>query len=162
LSFGHRLHGAAQRAGGDCEKKRCQSHGKAFDKCRRTGYGHGRQARRAVTMFYRHRIDHCFEDRIGKNGLVPARLGALLKTLAPGVEELNQRRNAAAAPLLAVPSMSDDLAAITARAKKIQAQFSRAVVVGAGGSSLSGRALAMLKPSPHLHFLETIDPDAIA
>lgn len=116
-------------------------------------------------MLYRHNIHYCFEDRIGARGLSAGSVTSRLAVLAPGFERLKNRRNAGANPLLALPSRTDDLASITAAAEEIRGAFKQVVVAGAGGSGLSGRTLSAMKPeanTPSLHFLETIDPDAIA
>ena len=116
-------------------------------------------------MLYRHHIEHCFEDRIGARGLSAASAGAELEALKPAFARLKNRQNTPANPLLALPERTDDLAPIIAAASDIKSRFKQVIVAGAGGSGLSGRTLAVMKAdasTPALHFLETIDPDAIA
>lgn len=114
-------------------------------------------------MFYRHHADYCFDGRIGKCGIAKVRLDAILKTLAPVLTRLQKRADKAAAPLLALPSETKDISDIIAQADVIKAHFRHIVIAGAGGSGLSGRTLATLATASHppLHFLETIDPEAI-
>jgi glucose-6-phosphate isomerase len=90
---------------------------------------------------------------------------ALLQTLSrmnPLFKKLQNAAHQEAAPLLAIAQKTDDLAEIQAHAETIRNQFARVVVVGAGGSSLSGKTLTMLKPAndaPQFLYLDTIDPD---
>lgn len=103
---------------------------------------------------YRHNITHC--DRP---------VTTQLKVLESSLSELKTGKNAAAAPLIALPSQTDDLNQILAVASEIKKQFAHVIVVGAGGSGLSGRTLSALKPAaanPSLYFLENIDPDAVS
>lgn len=115
-------------------------------------------------MSYRHLTQHCFEDRIGAPGVSKTRVAELLAALKPSVDKLRSRRNLAAVPLLALPSRTHDVESIVALAAQIRGRFKHVVVVGSGGSGLSGRALCAIKlgvTMPTMHFLETIDPDAI-
>lgn len=115
-------------------------------------------------MFYRHHADYCFEDRLGGAGLSRARVEALLAKLAPALAALKSRQNKTAAPVLDLPSRTHDLAAVASHAEWMKSRFRQVAVAGAGGSGLSGKALAALKPAanaPRLHFLDNIDPDAI-
>jgi glucose-6-phosphate isomerase len=105
-------------------------------------------------MPYRHNIAHC---------QIP--VTSQLSALTPVLAALKAGKHAGAVPLIALPSRMDDVDEILAAAAAIKKQFAHVIVVGAGGSGLSGRALAALKPaaiSPSLHFLENIDPDAIS
>jgi glucose-6-phosphate isomerase len=103
---------------------------------------------------YRHNITHCKTP-----------IASEVETLKPALAALKAGTNAGAAPLLLLPSRTDDLDNILAVAAEIKKQFSHVIVVGAGGSGLSGRTLAALKPAaatPLLYFLENIDPDAVS
>lgn len=115
-------------------------------------------------MFYRHNPEYCFEDRLGESGVGSARVEALLKALEPSLAALKSRQDKAAGAILDVPERTHDLETILPLAARLKKSFRHVVVAGAGGSGLSGKALAALKPAardPRLHFLETIDPDAI-
>ncbi len=114
-------------------------------------------------MFYRHRAEYCLDTKIGKNGVSQARLDAITATLSSAFTALKQRKNKTAVPLLALPARTADISALTALSAEIRKNCRHVVAVGAGGSGLSGRALAALAPASAttLHFLETIDPDAI-
>lgn len=115
-------------------------------------------------MLYHHHTEYCFEDCLGEAGVSRKRIEALLERLMPALQALKARKNASAAAILSLPSRQDDVKIIAPLAKKIASRFRHVVVAGAGGSGLSGKALAALRPAaaaPMLHFLETIDPDAI-
>src|ERR1043165_7468792 len=102
--------------------------------------------------FYRHNAQYCFSDQ----GVDKAQVDGLVRELAPYVAELKARKHKASAALLALPSRTDDVAAIETLAQNIRKQFKQVVVVGSGGSGLSGRVFAEFKPNPMLHFLENI------
>ncbi|NBX03113.1 MAG: glucose-6-phosphate isomerase [Alphaproteobacteria bacterium] len=87
-----------------------------------------------------------------------------LAKLVPKLSALVGRTDALASPILNAAAKNDDLAEIQALADHIRAQFKRVIVVGAGGSGLSGRTLCCLQSAfitPALHFLENIDPHAM-
>lgn len=107
-----------------------------------------------MTMLYRHITTHCDQP-----------IARELKALEPVLAELKTGKNTAAAPLFALPARTDDVVEILAGAAAIKKSFSQVIIVGAGGSGLSGRTLAALKPTadkPALYFLENIDPDAVS
>ncbi|MDE3059431.1 MAG: glucose-6-phosphate isomerase [Pseudomonadota bacterium] len=111
-------------------------------------------------MPYQQSIDHCLKEH-GGYGVSRTRIDALLATLALAVSALANGKDKAAAPLLALPSMTSDLAAIEALAAQIRRRFKTVVIAGFGGSGLSGRTLLGLSPFPQpaFHFLENIDPE---
>lgn len=114
-------------------------------------------------MIYTHNTEHCFSKNVERASIDKAKFDAQLETLSTPLQALRDGSNKAAKPLLDIAKRQDDLGEIENIAKDVQARFSHAVVAGAGGSGLSGRVLCCLKPvsSTSLHFLETIDPDAI-
>lgn len=115
-------------------------------------------------MLYRHTADHCFEDRLGPQGISKKRLDALLTATTLALEVIKNRKNFSATPLLALPFRTHDLPDIETLAAQIRERYKHVIVVGSGGSSMSGRTLSDLKSAavaPHLHFLESIDPDGI-
>lgn len=83
-----------------------------------------------------------------------------LQPLLPRIKNQPQRE---ARPVLELPAKTDDLKEIEEIAKNIADHFSTLLVVGMGGSSLSGETLAYIhKPSRlKLQFLDNIDPKTI-
>ncbi len=115
-------------------------------------------------MLYNHVTDHCFEDRLGDQGISRKRVEVLLAATGLALEVLRSRKNIAANPLLALPFRTHDFAEMEALAKQISDRNKHVVVVGSGGSSMSGQTLSALKPiasTPTLHFIDTVDPDII-
>jgi glucose-6-phosphate isomerase len=105
-------------------------------------------------MPYSQHIQHCQTERSL----------ALSSELAPALARLKARNNKQAAPLLALPFATDDLAEVEALAAHVRTRFSQVLIVGAGGSGLSGRTLYGLQSpfaKPSLHFLENLDPHAM-
>lgn len=102
-------------------------------------------------MLYEHSIEHGRAD-----------IGAALVQLAPAVAALVARKNKQASALLDMP---DDLGAIETLAADIRKRFGHVVVVGAGGSGLSGCTLVKLAPlaeASRFSFLENIDPETLS
>ena len=72
-------------------------------------------------------------------------------------------------PLLKLPARRDDLAALKPHAERF-AKFEHVVVMGSGGSSLSGKTLVALKDQgfgpaqgrPKLWFMDNVDPATFA
>src|SRR6185436_9943785 len=75
--------------------------------------------------------------------------------------------------LLALPDRRDDLRAIAAAARRLAQGATDIVLLGTGGSSLGGQTLAQLaghavpgvgalRASPHLHFMDNLDPETYA
>lgn len=105
---------------------------------------------------FKHSITSCFQV-IGKSSYDKqlARLSAERTSLQSGACKLTSA-------LLALPFAQDDIAAIAAQASKLREEFAHVVVIGSGGSGLSGRMLTHLASpvaSSSLHFLENIDPE---
>ena len=116
-------------------------------------------------MVYEHDISACLTKSIGKAGLPARQLADLLKRSRPALDGLRARHLAGDLPFLALPERRDDLAVLTALVDKASRKFSDLVVLGTGGSSLGGQALAALKTHPvppasrtWLHFVDNIDP----
>jgi glucose-6-phosphate isomerase len=112
--------------------------------------------------FYRHRADYCFQERLGPAGLERTVLDGALARLAPTLASLKAESDPLATALLAVPQRQDDLAGIEALAGEIRSRYRHVVVAGSGGSGLSGRVFAEFCHSPHLHFIDNIDPDCMS
>ena len=107
-------------------------------------------------MHYRQSLSHCTAPQ---NTLL-AKLEAPLLMLK---QACRGNSNLPAQPILSAWQTTSHLPEIERLASEIRGSFDDVVVVGAGGSGLSGRVLSNLKPclAPRLHFLENIDPDAI-
>ena len=121
-------------------------------------------------MFYRHATDACFAARIGDGGLSDDAFAKTLAEAAPALESLRARHADGALPILRLPALRDDLDALAEVAKRLSERFDDVVVLGTGGSSLGGQALAALadagysrpRGTPRLHFTDNIDPHSIA
>ncbi|MDE3016629.1 MAG: glucose-6-phosphate isomerase [Pseudomonadota bacterium] len=110
-------------------------------------------------MLYTQSLDHCFAS-----GVKRAEVEAYAAELAPALKSLKARQVASASPLLALPFDTSDLEEIEHLAADIRRRFDHVVVIGSGGSGLSGRALIGLIPpplAPTFYFLENIDPDVM-
>ena len=115
-------------------------------------------------MLFSHHDEACLRSRLGDDGIDPRWLEAEAERLVPTLSELKQRTRRESAALLNIAGQTHDLNAITAHAAQLRAGFRNLVVVGAGGSSLSGqimRAFAHLHVAPPIYFLDNIDPDSI-
>ena len=112
---------------------------------------------------YTHTIDTAFEETIGALGADRNRFEFWLNALLPKIDALFKNPQREAVPLFALASRTDDLPEIESIAKDIAEHFSTLVVVGMGGSSLSGETLVQLRPSRKLrmHFIDNIDPHAM-
>jgi len=104
-------------------------------------------------------------DAIGARGLTAEALAARLARTKPALDRLREQRAAGGVPFLSLPARRDDLAVIAALVDQASRKFSDLVVLGTGGSSLGGQALAALKTQPvppasrkWLHFADNIDP----
>ncbi|MCB1472210.1 MAG: glucose-6-phosphate isomerase [Rhodobiaceae bacterium] len=116
---------------------------------------------------FRHDISGVLDDTIGPPGLSQE---AYARTLATAEEALAWLREAArdeTLPLLALPDRTDDLGSIADSAAWLTDGTGHVVVLGTGGSSLGGQALAQVagwhipgvpEATPQLHFLDNLDP----
>ena len=121
-------------------------------------------------MPYRQRIESCFAEIIGENGLDRADYDMALGQTEGALAELRARHDAGSLPLLRLPAERGDLDALAAIAKRYGEVFSQVVVLGTGGSSLGGKtlygltgdALGVAPPydpkALRLHFMDNIDP----
>jgi glucose-6-phosphate isomerase len=114
-------------------------------------------------------IDTCFDTEVGANGLDRAEFDTVLKRTEPGLVWLREAYDTGALPLLALPGRDDDLPEITEAAAWLADGATDVLVLGTGGSSLGGQALAQvagwrlpvlgdLSGRPRLHFLDNLDP----
>ncbi len=110
-------------------------------------------------MPFRIETDACFAS----GGLTRDEVGQELAAAAPVLDGLRQARDDGSLPFLALPARHDDLIPLEPVARRYRDSFADVVVLGAGGSSLGGQALAGLATAgegPRLHFLDNIDPES--
>lgn len=103
-------------------------------------------------------IDTAFEEAVGARGANVRRFHQLSEELSRSVPGLFESPQREAAPMLALPARTDDLAEIETLGRGLADTFSDIVVVGMGGSSLSAEMLAYLRSSatPKLHYIDNI------
>ena len=104
----------------------------------------------------------CFAESVGPGGIDRAAVERLLPEAAKVIPELWHRREAGAHPFVTLAGARDDLPALRALAKKWRARYRRLVVLGTGGASLGGQALAAVGPEPgRVLFLDNGDGDRL-
>jgi len=116
-------------------------------------------------MFYSHDIDAALEAAIGRDGLSQAALDRELERAIAALDKIRHWREDGTLPLLKLPARRDDLAALKPHVERF-ARFEHVVVMGSGGSSLSGKTLVALKDQgfgpapgrPKLWFMDNVDP----
>lgn len=119
-------------------------------------------------MFYSHIIDDALEAKV-KGGLSQAVLERALARAVPALDKIRRWREDGTLPLLKLPARRDDLEALKPHAERF-ARFEHVVVMGSGGSSLSGKTLVALKDQgygpvpgrPKVHFMDNVDPATFA
>ena len=113
--------------------------------------------------------DLALETRIGRHGVPDAALKDALARAEAALGWLRARHDDGTLPLLRYPGRTDDLAGIRDAAERLSIGASDIVVLGTGGSSLGGQALAQLagygvsgvdalRSPPRLHFVDNLDP----
>jgi glucose-6-phosphate isomerase len=118
-------------------------------------------------------IELAREARIGRHGVTDAALDTALKQADAALGWLRDRHDDGTLPLLRYPDKTDDLAGIRDVAERLTRGASDVVVLGTGGSSLGGQALAQLagygvsgvdalRAPPRLHFMDNLDPVSFA
>ena len=120
-------------------------------------------------MYYSQNIDDTLESSIGKHGLARASLDRAMAELQPALDKLRHWHDSNELPLLKLPARRDDIAALKPHAERF-ARFEHVVVMGMGGSSLSGKTLVALKDQgfgpirgrPKLWFMDNVDPATYA
>jgi glucose-6-phosphate isomerase len=112
---------------------------------------------------YTQTIDSAFDDTVGSNGVSRRRFDLWQRALTLTIPQLNDNLPDEAETIFALSERTDDLLEIEEVAASIANRFHTLVVVGMGGSSLSGETLACLaKPSRvKLRFVDNIDPHSI-
>ena len=112
-------------------------------------------------------MEACFAERIGRHGLTRAEYEGSLAATAPVLRRLRAAHADGSLPLLRLPEVQSDLAAIEHHAARMRQSYRDLVVLGTGGSSLGGQALVALldqdfgpcSDAPRLRFLDNIDPE---
>lgn len=110
-------------------------------------------------------VDLALESGIGTGGLPQSAFEAGRAAVASAVSKLREAK----LPLLDIPSSTDDLAEIEEAAAQLRADATDIVLLGTGGSSLGGQALAQLADwnvpglgrlgdGPRVHFMDNLDP----
>lgn len=110
------------------------------------------------------RIDTAFDEYVGAAGAARGRFQHWSRQLAGAAENLYRNPPREAVSILSLPARTDDLAEIESVANHITGHFSTLVVVGMGGSGMSGEALAHLRKQGGitLHCVDTMDPHSMA
>ncbi len=111
-------------------------------------------------MLYKQITDHCFNKAAGKNGISGKTYSHALKKAKEAMVDLKKRN----LRFFEVVNEKKDLKEIDSLAKKIRKSYKHVIISGIGGSSLCGKALANLEcinKSPHLIFLDNVDPHTI-
>lgn len=114
-------------------------------------------------MIYTQLTDYCMQDKIGVHGLSAEEVAGLAASLEAGFGRLKSRSFAGANPIIDITARSDDFEALETMAEAIRKRFNHVLVVGSGGSGLSGSALLAFAPcvAPTFDFLDNIDPDML-
>lgn len=122
-----------------------------------------------MTSYYRHSIDDALDTSVGAKGLSRASLDRAMAELRPALDRIRHWHDSNELPLLKLPARRDDLVALKSHAARF-AGFEHVVVIGSGGSSLSGKTLVALKDQgfgppkgrPKLWFMDNVDPATFA
>jgi glucose-6-phosphate isomerase len=118
-------------------------------------------------------IDLAREETIGREGIGAGDLRAALAEADAALALLRQRHADGSLRLLRLPEERGDLDDIAAAARRLGAGATDIVLLGTGGSSLGGQALAQLadyavpgvgafRAAPRLHFMDNLDPETFA
>lgn len=122
-----------------------------------------------MTSYYRHSIDDALDTSVGARGLSRTSLDRAMVELRPALDRIRHWHDSNELPLFRLPARRDDLEALKVHAERF-ARFEHVVVMGSGGSSLSGRTLVALKDQgfgplkgrPKLWFMDNVDPATFA
>lgn len=117
---------------------------------------------------YTQDVAACFADRIGACGLSADTYARCLDLAAASVDRLRAVRDAGERAFLTVPERRDDLPPLRELAARYRDGFDDVLILGTGGSTLGGRAVADLARhggtpavrEPRLHILDNVDPDS--
>ncbi len=114
-------------------------------------------------------VDLVLSSKIGPKGLPQSALDAADKLVEQAVGRLRDDYSSRRLPLLSLPEVTDDLAAVGEAAAFLRKDATDVVFLGTGGSSLGGQTLAQLRDynipglsrfqeKPRVHFLDNLDP----
>lgn len=122
-----------------------------------------------MALPYTHDIASTDAATIGASGLSHRALDAAISAVETALSRLRHEDGAGELPLLNVPAQTDDLEPIQAAAARLREGASDILILGTGGSSLGGQALAQmcdygvpglgrLTGEPRVHFMDNLDP----
>ncbi len=114
-------------------------------------------------------IDSALEKTVGKHGVAETALGTALAKTEGALDRLRRHYAEGTLPLLRLPEEQGDLGEIRGAAEKLTTGATDVVMLGTGGSSLGGQALAQLafyhvpgvgdlRAPPRVHFIDNLDP----
>jgi glucose-6-phosphate isomerase len=118
-------------------------------------------------------IEHARAERIGAEGVAAGDLADAIGRTGAALDWLRARHADGGLPLLRLPAEGGDLAATQEAARRLTQGATDIVLLGTGGSSLGGQALAqlaghavpglgLLRDGPRLHFMDNLDPTTFA
>jgi glucose-6-phosphate isomerase len=114
-------------------------------------------------------IEHARAERIGAEGVAAPDLADAIGRTGRALDWLRARHADGGLPLLRLPAETADLAPTQEAARRLGQGATDIVLLGTGGSSLGGQALAqlaghavpglgLLRDGPRLHFMDNLDP----
>ena len=120
-------------------------------------------------MSFTQSIDLALAAQVGGHGLPATAIEAALSAVGTAAERLREDQRKGTLPLLRLPTRTDDLDSIRSIAAKLRDGATDIVILGVGGSSLGGQALAQLADylvpglgrlgdGPRIHFFDNLDP----
>src|SRR5258706_5770167 len=95
-------------------------------------------------MRYRQSIDGCLSSKIGENGLSEDRLTQWLSLVTPRFKSLEEHAQAGTFAHFRILDEKADLEEVTAAYERLTEGADTIIILGTGGSSLGGQALAQL------------------
>ncbi len=95
-------------------------------------------------MVYRQSVDGCLSGKIGEAGLTEERLARWLSLVTPRFKALQEEAQAGSLAHFRVLSDKDDIEEAAAAYRTLSAGAETVVILGTGGSSLGGQAIAQL------------------
>jgi glucose-6-phosphate isomerase len=95
-------------------------------------------------MFYRHSIDGCLSTKIGDAGLSPDRLAQWLSFVTPRFKALEEQAQAGSFAHFRILDEKEDIEEASAAYRALAEEAETVVMLGTGGSSLGGQAIAQL------------------
>ena len=93
---------------------------------------------------YQHQTKNCFSDEIGQYGVATEDYLRALAQTESALAKILAWHEAGTHPFLRYPDISDDLPALERMAAQMRERFKQISVIGVGGASLGGQAVAAL------------------